>query len=111
MGDTATPTRKVSKARAMRRRYFTLPYTAVVPLSSQRWKSFLECRLGSLWLLLFVAVSAVGFFDTELLQTVLQRPEGEAEEFGGLGDVVVRLLHGLCYQVALDVFEVNPFGR
>ena len=64
-----------------------------------------------LWLLFFVAVFAVGFFDAEFFQAVLKRAEGEAEEFGGLRDVVVRLLHRLRDQIALDVFEVDPLSR
>jgi hypothetical protein len=40
-----------------------------------------------------------------------KRAESEAEELGGLGDVVVRLLHRLRDQVALDVFEIDSFGR
>ena len=66
---------------------------------------------AALWLLFFVAVPAVGFFDAEFFQTVLEGAEGEAEELGGLRDVVVRLLHRLRDQVALDVFEVDPLRR
>ena len=74
--------------------------------------SRLLCFCAFLWLLLFfLAVIAVGFFDAELFETVLQRAEGEAEELGGLSDVVVGLLHSLRYQVALDVFEINSFSR
>ena len=69
------------------------------------------CFLAFLWLLFFVAVSAVGFFDAEFFETVLEGAEGEAEEFGGLGDVVVRLLHRLRDQIALDVLKVDTFGR
>ena len=64
-----------------------------------------------LWLLFFVTVFAVGFFDAEFFQPVLEGAEGEAEEFGGLRDVVVRLLHRLRDQIALDVFEVDPLSR
>ena len=47
------------------------------------------------WLLFFVTVPAVGFFDAEFFETVLEGAEGEAEQFGRLRDVVVRLLHRL----------------
>ena len=53
----------------------------------------------------------VGFFDAEFFQAILKSAEGEAEEFGGFGDVVVGLLHRLRDQVALDVFEVDSFSR
>jgi hypothetical protein len=65
-------------------------------------------------ILLFALVPVpvtVGFLDAELFQTILKRPKGEAEEFGGFGDVVVRLLHCLRDQVAFDVFKIDPFGR
>ena len=62
-------------------------------------------------LLVLVQILAIRLLDAKLFQTVLQGAESEAEEFGGLGDVVVGLLHRLRDQVALDVFEVDSFGR
>ena len=64
-----------------------------------------------LWLLFFVAVFAVRFFDAEFFQTVLEGAEGEAEEFGSLGDVVVGVLHRLRDEIALDVFEIDALRR
>src|SRR5215212_6056732 len=59
---------------------------------------------ASLWLLFFLVISALGLPDAKLFQPVLERAESEAEEFRGLGDVVVSLLHRLRDEVALDVF-------
>jgi len=55
-------------------------------------------------------VRPIRALDAEFFETVLQRAEGEAQEFRRFRDVVVRLLHRLRYQVALDVFEVDPLG-
>ena len=62
-------------------------------------------------LLFFVDVFAVRLLDAKLFQTILQRAESQAQELRGLGDVVISLLHRLRDQVALDVFEIDPFGR
>src|SRR6185369_1988129 len=58
----------------------------------------------------FVVV-AVRLLDAKLFQAVLKRAEGEAQQFGGFGDVVVGLLHRLRDEIALDVFEIDAFGR
>src|ERR1051326_6924284 len=78
-----------------------------IPLISHE----LSIPCGFLWLLAVLDLLAVRFPDTKLLQAVLKRAEGETEELGGLGDVVVRLLHRLRDEIALHVFEVDPFRR
>ena len=65
--------------------------------------------LGSIYLLFVVL--PVSFFDAELLQSILKRSESKTKELGGFGDVVVRLLHRLRDEIALDVLEIDSFRR
>ena len=53
---------------------------------------------------------SVGAFDAELLQSILQRAESEAEQFRCFGDVVIGRIHRLENQVLFDFFKINPFG-
>ena len=76
---------------------------------SQRLRRIL-IRRPSLLFVFFVFLT-VRFFDSKLFQTILKRAEGEAEELGGLGDVVVGLVHRLCDQIAFDFFKIDPLRR
>src|ERR1043166_5636641 len=62
-------------------------------------------------LFLFLRAVAVGALDAELFESVLERAKGEAEELGGLRDVVVGALHRLQDEVALHVLEVDALRR
>src|ERR671927_158921 len=57
---------------------------------------FARSLLFAALLFTFLVFPAIRLLDSKLFQTILKRPECETEEFGGLGDVVVGLLHRLC---------------
>ena len=59
----------------------------------------------------FLAGSVSIFLEPEFLEAILERAERQAEKLCRLGYVVVRPVHCLHYQAALDVFEVDAFGR
>ena len=53
----------------------------------------------------------IGSLYAKFFQPVLEGSERKPQEFRGLGDVVVRLLHGLRNQIALNILKVDSFGR
>ena len=72
-----------------------------------------ECCREEIFPHLFTVGGAgtVSFLDAELFQPILQSAKREAEELCRLRDVVIRLLHRLRDQIALDILEVDAFSR